>query len=508
MMARTAASKIKALLGSRRFYLFILGFFVFESAWVAFSAVYPQAFDENFHFGLIKVYSHYWLPFLAHQPVGANAFGAVARDPSYLYHYLMSFPYRLVAVFTNSQTAQIIILRLINVGFFTAGLALFYRILRRIGLSAALTNTVLLLFVLIPIIPQLAAQVTYDDLLFPLVAVACLLTFRVTDQLRQKQVKAQDILILAAVCLLTSLVKDAFLPIFAGVVLYLAVIAWHSFRGQLKGLWSNFVKSFSSLSRVAKVGLVVLVVISAGMFIQRDGLNVIQYHTVNPRCDVVLTTQQCQAYGVWQHDYNQHQNVVASPSLISSGPVAWVGEWLYWMWYRLFFAITGSYVNYPPLPLPAAGAVLIAIAGGVALVKSRRRLFRNNPYVAFLLLISGLYVLALMFQGYSTYQYTGILEFMNGRYLVPVLLLIGALTGQAISLVLRQREGYKALAAVLAIALFIEGGGFLTFIARSDSTWDWPNSAVVKVNNAARQVTNYTVVNQGKFYASHLWFFD
>ena len=125
-----------------------------------------------------------------------------------------------------------------------------------------------------------------------------------------------------------------------------------------------------------------------------------------------------------------------------------------------------------------------AIAGGVTLVKSRRRLFRNNPYVAFLLLISGLYVLALMFLGYSTYQYTGILV-IDGRYLVPVLLLIGALTGQAISLVLRQREGYKALAAVLAIALFIEGGGFLTFIARSDSTWDWPNSAVVKVNNAA-----------------------
>ncbi len=507
-MARTAASKIKALLGSRRFYLFILGFFVFESVWVALSAVYPQAFDENFHFGLIKVYSHYWLPFLAHQPAGANAFGAVARDPSYLYHYLMSFPYRLIAVFTHSQTAQVISLRLVNVGFFTAGLALFCRILRRIGLSGALTNTILLIFVLIPIIPQLAAQVTYDDLLFPLVAVACLLTFRVTDQLRQKQVKARDILILATVCLLASLVKDAFLPIFIGIVLYLAVIAWHSFRGQLKNFWSSFARSFSDLSRLAKVGLVVLMVISAGMFIQRDGLNIIQYHTVDPRCDAVLTTQQCRAYSVWQHDYNEHQNVVASPSLISSGPVAWVGEWLYWMWYRLFFAITGSYVNYPPLPLPAAGAVLIAIAGGVALVKGRRRLFHNNPYVAFLILISGLYILALMAEGYSTYQYTGILEFMNGRYLVPVLILLGALAAQAISLVLRKREGYKALAAVLAIALFIEGGGFLTFIARSDSSWDWPNSVVVEVNNAARHVTDHTVVNEGKTFSTHLWFFD
>src|ERR1700685_4444033 len=128
-MARTTASKIKTLLGSKWFYRFILVFFVFESAWIAFSAVYPQAFDEDFHFGLIKVYSNFWLPFLTHQPAGANAFGAVARDPSYLYHYLMSFPYRIFAYFVHTQTAQIIFLRLIDIGFFAIGLVLFRSIL-------------------------------------------------------------------------------------------------------------------------------------------------------------------------------------------------------------------------------------------------------------------------------------------------------------------------------------------------------------------------------------------
>ena len=80
-------TKLNQLLGSRRFFLFILCFFLFEAAWIALSAVYPEAFDENFHFGLIQTYSHYWLPFFSSQPPHANAYGAVARDPSYLYHY-------------------------------------------------------------------------------------------------------------------------------------------------------------------------------------------------------------------------------------------------------------------------------------------------------------------------------------------------------------------------------------------------------------------------------------
>jgi len=103
------------------------------------------------------------LPYLAHQPPNANAYGAVARDPSYLYHYLMSFPNRVLSLFIHGQTAQVITLRFIDIGFFTSGLVLFRRVLLRAGLSQGLTNFCLFLFVLIPIVPQLAGQVSYDD---------------------------------------------------------------------------------------------------------------------------------------------------------------------------------------------------------------------------------------------------------------------------------------------------------------------------------------------------------
>src|ERR1700721_3858493 len=100
-MINKVANRILKPIRSKGFYRFVIVFFVFEAAWIALTAAYPQAFDEQFHFGLIKIYSHYLLPFLSKQPAGANQFGAVARDPSYLYHYSMSFPYRLIELITK-----------------------------------------------------------------------------------------------------------------------------------------------------------------------------------------------------------------------------------------------------------------------------------------------------------------------------------------------------------------------------------------------------------------------
>lgn len=510
-MVRTTASKIKLLLGSKWFYRFILVFFVFESAWIAFSAVYPQAFDENFHFGLIKVYSHYWLPFLTHQPPGANAFGAVARDPSYLYQYLMSFPYRLFAHFVHAQAAQVIFIRLIDIGLFSVGLALFHRMLRRIGISKQLSSSMLFLFVLIPVVPLLAAQINYDDLLFPFVAGACLLTFRLIDEIKQKRPSAQTILTLASVCMLASLVKVVFLPIFAAIVLFVAFLAYKNFKGSLSILWLQLRDSFVRLSSIHKIALVALVLISLGLFMQRDGLNVLQYHSVSPACNVVLSIKECSTYSVWLYDYSSHLLLQANPGLKTSGTIAWLGEWLYWMWYRLFFAINGpasSNANYPPLPLPAAAAILIGIVSSVAIIKLRKRLFRGNPYLAFLALASALYIIVLMLTGYITYQRTAVLEFMNGRYLLPILLLLAALAGRAISLMLRKRENYKVLAVVIALVLFLQGGGFLTFIARSDQSWYWPNQTVTKINKVAGSITKYVVVKGRTSYGTPFWFFN
>lgn len=506
------AHKVRKLLDSRGFLVFILIFFIFESGWIALSAAYPQAFDEQFHFGLIQVYSHYWLPFLSSQPAHANSYGAVARDPSYLYHYLMSFPYRLIKLFVHGQTGQVILLRFLNIGLFVWALILMRRLLLRVGTSTPLANFCLLLFTLIPIVPQLAAQINYDNLLIPLVAWVILLTFRVADQVMAHKLSVASMVDLACLCLLTSLVKYAFLPIFLVVAIFLIFIAILTYKKNYHQFFRQLLDNWKQQSRLLQGVLIGLVLISAGMFIQRDGINLIKYHNLAPNCSTVLNVKDCGAYSVWSTDYSRHlavQSELQKGTFSYMTPLKYLSEWVYWMWYRSFFAVNGpasGFTNYAPLPLPATITAIITLVGLFYVVKWRRKIFRGNIDLVFLALVSGVYIVALIIQGYSTYRYTGVLENMNGRYLLPILLLMAAIFGRAISLQLRRATITKAVISLVVLLLFLQGGGIITFITRSDDTWYFQNHVVTKVNHAAQKIIKPVVLKGKKQYSSSLWF--
>ncbi len=85
-------TKIYNFVSSRFFFRLIVAVSLLSAVWIALSARYPMAFDEDFHLGLIRLYASHGWPFWSGQPANADVFGAVARDPSFLYHYLMSFP--------------------------------------------------------------------------------------------------------------------------------------------------------------------------------------------------------------------------------------------------------------------------------------------------------------------------------------------------------------------------------------------------------------------------------
>ncbi len=503
--------RISDYFGSKKFYWLILVLFVFEAGWIAVSAAYPQAFDEGFHFGIIKIYSHYWLPFLSSQPPHADAYGAVFRDPSYLYHYLMSFPYRILALFVHSQISQVIILRFLNIALFTYGIVLFRKVLLRVGTSKSLSNVILTLFILIPIVPQLAGQINYDNLLMPLTAAIILLAFRVMDEVRAHRPSIWSIVLLISFGLLISLVKYAFLPIFAGIALFMLLLVYRSYRPKLGRFFKALNQSWQRQSKLAKALMVGLLIVSFGMFYQRDIINLIDYHSIEPNCAKVLSVKQCMAYSPWAYNYKDHNLLTSGTTTLSYlNPVVYLGQWVYWMWYRLFFAVNGPkdhFTNYPPLPLPSLAALIVGLVGIYALIKWWRKIFANNLYMVFLFVITASYLIALIGQGYYTYQYTAVLENMNGRYLLPVLLLGAAIVGQAVSLAFKD-QARKIIFAVIILLLFVEGGGILTFIARSGPNWDLNNKAVVTVNDKARKVINHVVVKGRKTFKGPIWFFN
>ncbi len=514
---RVLLQRFYILLRSRRLFWAILAVFICESAWIALSAVYPQAFDENFHFGLIKVYSHHWLPFLSGQPSNANAYGAVAYDPSYLYHYVMSFPYRIIALFAHSQMIQVIYLRFINIALAAAGLVLFYRVLLRARVSRAFANLAMALFILIPIVPQLAGQVNYDNMLFPLVAWAFLLAMKAADELRARKPSVRTLGTFVILSIFAVMVKYEFLPIAAGVVLFLLYTAHRSFRSHWRQFGRSLRSSWTTQSRLAKVVLVVLFVIGLGLFIRRDGRNLIEYHTFTPNCSKILSVQDCKAYGPWAASYRWHKEVVAERAagpIDYENPVTYTMSWMYWLWYRLFFAVSGpvhDFRNYPPLPVPAAAGAFIWITGiaGVIVVAVRRRLFDAYPYIPLFGTVIAVYLIALWTEGYLQYHKTDVMVLMNGRYLLPILFPISVIVGRAFSVILRRRPALRSLAALVLLFCFIAGGGTINFIMRSDHTWDWPNPTVTSVNDTARKVLRPIIVHNDKYRPEHhIWFFN
>ena len=250
---------MKAFFSSKKFWYGVLIFFALQSAWLALTARYPMAFDENYHYGLIKLHANQWLPWFTHQPAAAAEFGSVVRDPSYLYHYLLSLPYRLLKPLGDTPT--ILSLRFINIGLFMAGLLLMRRVLLRLQLSPAFTHVSLAMLTLIPVVPFLAATINYDNVFVPIFAAALLLTFTIFDDFAARHVSAARLLALGSLLLLGCLVKYPFLPV--ALVLGLSVVlrAWRTKLLNAKG-WKKCIKSFAALPRWSKIGLTVRVLLS------------------------------------------------------------------------------------------------------------------------------------------------------------------------------------------------------------------------------------------------------
>ncbi|MDB5184417.1 MAG: hypothetical protein JWN38_225 [Candidatus Saccharibacteria bacterium] len=480
-----AANTVRAL-SSARFFQLIVGLLIVQALWIALTGRYPMAFDEDFHLGIIRLYANHLSPFWSGQPPDANAFGAVARDPSYLYHYLMSFPYRLIRLFTNDQTIQVIFLRLLNIGLFASCLPLYRRLLLKTGASRALVHSCLALFILVPITPLLAAQINYDNLILPVTALLLLLTVRFRGSLQPRAIDSFTLLQIAVVGCFGSLVKYAFLPIFLAV---LAFLAWQLVRTQgAKNIWPVLLKDFrASWARPAAKFLLVVLAMLLILGFERYGINILRYHTPVPDCGQVLSVKQCSAYGPWGRDY-----LLGLAKHTTESPLHYVKEWLYGMWFRCFFAVDGPSTLFEtrgPLLIPALSAVLLVVVSVVAVVGWGRNL-RNDKRATVLALfglVSGFYVAVLFAQQYQMYSQTGMPVAINGRYILPVLPLLLVLSGLALRAALKRRTVLKSAVTVVAILSFAWGGGALTYILRSNTTWYWSSPAVRHANQAVQK---------------------
>jgi hypothetical protein len=481
---------VNAILLSNKFFLFIIGLLVFQALWLALSARYPLAFDENFHYGIIKLFSHQWGPFFTSTPVDSGAYGALTRDPSYLYQYLMSFPYRLIALFVHNEMWQIILLRLINIALFAAGLVAFRRLLSQLAIPKKLIHFSLLMFVLVPVVPFLAAHINYDNLLFLLIPVTLSLTLRCARALRaEKPLPAATVALLIISLLLTSLVKYVFLPVAVAIVIYL-VVTWLR-QPDWKRVLPSFVRSFRALRWWLQLGIIAGLLVSGGLFIERYGTNIIQYHDIAPECSKVESVEHCSQYGPWFRNYTLAAAKKLSEEPVNTDLFTFSGLWVYDLLYRLYFAINYDYSTKPPLILPFIMALVVTISGLLFIARWGVGIVRRNHELLLPLGAIVLYGATLFYKNYNDYLAYGERVAINGRYFIPFLPIIFVMVGLAAYQLLRRfkhRTAITAVSASLLLLVALQGGGLLTFIVLSDAGWYWPNDVVIAVNQVAHNL--------------------
>lgn len=490
------SAKVRLVLASDKFFYAIVIFLVLQAVWIALSGRFPMAYDEQNHLGVVKLYADHISPFWNAQPAGPAPFSSVSRDPSYLYHWLMSFPYRLFDVFLKTDASKVLAFRFLSIGLFAAGIVLYRKVLLRTKASKALIHTVFAVFVLIPTVPFLAGQMNYDNLLFLMVAAILLLTTKIVTDIRTDRLDARRLALFVCLGLLTALVKFPFLAILLPLGIWILAVYFrrHGRKGWPEGL-KPLKDSLNTLSVVVRVGLVALVVVSGGLFFERYGVNTLRYGTPTPECDQVLNVDRCMAFGPWRRNYNIYQAKLENrlPPVDTGIYHFTYDEWLSLLTWQFFYTLNGPVDNFSvgqPLPLPYRMSMILAIVGGVLVVIYRRSIFAR-PMMKGLAFVALFYVFVLWAQNYSDFLRLHLATAIQARYIVLVLPIMLLGIGLAYSRLLASKKlaPIKSLLAVGAITVLLtQGGGIGVFIVRSNALWWWENRTVVQVNQAAQKV--------------------
>lgn len=476
------------LMASKWFFGLIIGLFVVQAVFVAFVGRYSMAFDEYYHYELIQQYAKVLWPWSVAQPPGPAELGAVTTDTSYLYHWLMSFPFRFIRLFSDSLQTHLVAMRLIDVAIVSVGLFVYRKLLLLIGVSRAATHGILAALVLVPVTTFLAGQLTYDALMFTMTGIALLYSARLLKEIRSRAVVLPTLLLALSFLLLASITKYAFFVIALIVCVVLCVELYLAYRPKLhrsKRYIQIAGKQFATeLKKPATVLLFGLFLVSSLLFLQRYGLNAVRYGTPVPDCGTAISESRCRAYAPYGRNiaYKEagYANSVKATD-IAYYPIRWSAK----MMRSLFFAVAPREAGYAPgNPLPIAKTAGNAVAWSIVVLIIVGLPWLLRDAVTRMLLLASLGYVGLLFaRNFSEFVSLGVPVAVNGRYILYLLPVLAALAYVSAKHLVG-KAGKKqhmlwaigCLAALFLGVLMVFGGGFLPFVIRSGDEWMWPST--------------------------------
>jgi hypothetical protein len=488
--------KIINFLGSNSFFWLIVGIFVIQAGWLAVSASYPMLYDEYYHPGFIDIYSQQLSPFIESQSDSVTErYGDLTRSNSYLFHYIMSFPYRIITGLSDSFYLAIVSLRLINVFFVAAGLFIYRKLLIEANFSSAVINASLFILTMIPVFPHVAAHVNYDNLLFLLTPAFLLYGLRIIDS---KKVNSKNLIIFVSLGAIASLVKFSFLPIFAVAFVYVTLKLIRKKRSKLP---NKIYQSLMSNSKKTVFLLAVLSILSVGLFVERHIGNLIMYGSVKPTCKLIQSEETCNKQPVQKRNKNATESQINNPqqlyNIVDYTRIHWVPN-------TLNNSIVGgvnigaeererfdyklkSSEGAAPIPILIATVWTMFLVSIILVSYSWRELrqMKGFGYFSSILLV---YLLSVwIITNYLGYLKTGQPFAIQPRYFILLMPLIFAYITQAASFAIKTRAIKVGIFVILTV-LLTQGGGISTYVTRSNEGWYWQRKSIIDSNMQLQKI--------------------
>lgn len=378
-------------------------------------------YDEAYHFGSIQFYTNHLNPFLTSQPTSADSLGAIVREPSFIYHYLMSFPLHAISVVFQTVSQQVLALRFIDIALGVWALYLLYRLTRLLGASRNIANVSVLALAVTPAFFDLAGQLNYDNLLIPLTILSIIYTIKLVRSVRLGSASYTQFGMTISLILFTSLVKYTFLPIMAALLVYI-------FINLVLQIWRGRFQLTHSIKTWMMVGAGTLFVLSSGIWLQRYGVNMAVYRTPHPQCHAVLSVERCSSYAPWFRNHQFRQTIAAHPTgglHLKEFSMGWTRS-MYLGLFSTVHTIPGQTVFNPVVSVRIATKTFVVVALLYGLLRFRR--IKRLPVAWGLLgLVSAVYIATLWGQNFSDYRHLGALVGIQGRYMLLVLPILYAI---------------------------------------------------------------------------------
>jgi len=432
---------------SRKARWLILGLFVVQAGFLACTVNVGTPPDETNHVQFIQYYAHHsWSPIFNDQTPTYNL-GDKTREVDYLYHYTMSFVYRISPF---SEHATIIVIRMFSVAMALLTFLVLANVFRRLGFSEAVTNVALLIITNLPMVLMMSSAVNNDVTVWLGASLGLLLLLRLWEKPRLYDLMWLFVLTFAGGLLKRTLLPLGFIFGILGIVLF--VRRFSEYRSQIRlSDWKMWVLGF-------------LLVLSVGLFMERVGDNTIRYHTPAPTCNQVQGEAACSVFWGNIREATLSKQAPEARTPVYIFPFRWLGESL-----ANVVDIQTQGWRHEVMPArwltPFLGTLLVT---GVAygFYADRRawhiRADRQARWRLYSMIICLYFMTVHMLVNYSDYRHIGFFGVaLNGRYILPSLLPLIGFACFYWSRLLVRHPRWRVVLATLVVLGTIFGSGLL-----------------------------------------------